>query len=780
MVSVNRNRIPRILAIIPAAIPSAIIYVVKPLVALAKRGLIVLEWMEEYRVTRERVAWCDALALIRNCEPVFSPNILGNARELNKPIIYDLDDNFWEIPIDTPDGRYLRAPERIEVLEGYLKQAALVRVYNDILREVVTKFNRQVVRLHPCIDLTLFPEEKIVRSEKARLVYSTTRDISDPLFQLIFDELRLFLTTYPEQVEAFLWGEAPLELSSLSNVTVLPIIPNYEEFLRKFSRSGFDVGLAPLISDRFHLSKTDTKFRDYGASHIAGIYSNAPVYSGSVQHGVTGLLVEHAPMAWFKAMEKLVFDSSLRKEIQENCYRFIKEHYRQEIMERTWVENLKAVLPNFEWPEAMIPDDLREPGLPRRISLEPVYEVEKAATQPGDAVLFEGGPILFGVSPEIDQAADPEQPLTHEADSIDLVVLYHTLHEGLNCERLFQDLFKISKHGAQVCVTMPYQFQKATDQARYPRLVFNENFPELVNSWVEADPKQGGARKHKTENGTDRNWSYFQPVRTEYFYFPKYRHLSDAEKKTAREQFLDVCDQVMVHFIVNKELASSKELQDMADQWDYYEPPQVTARRYQDLLETERETVADLQRVKQSAEKMSQQLEGLRSHSGYRALSRLANLTDYSKLLGAKYQQLLDDSLLFGGRLEGYRLMTGVNLQGVAFVDYTVELQKPNLSSVLIAPWMDLPQHSGILGLEIYCQQEKIRSEVVALGQIDLTIPLQISFEPIPGSNCDSIEIRIFVQGADRPVRILEWKKYAFFGLGILQRKPFMGFDFSN
>ncbi len=349
-----KHRLPYVLGALPAMIPPVMIYVVKPLLGLAQEGAIIFEAIPEYQATREKIEQCDVLVLCRNCEPIYR-SILENARELKKPIIYDLDDNFWEIPADTVDGRYLGSPERLGMLEDYLKVAALVRVYNPIIFNKVSSFNSNVVQLKPCIDLDLSPQKAVPKNNLCTsIVYPTTRGADDPMLNIILGDIDRVLTKYPDRAEAVFWGYSPESLRGHKNIKVLPIIKNYEEFIRSLAEGNYDIGLAPLLLNTFSLSKTDTKFRDYGACRIAGIYSNAEVYSNSVCHEETGLLVDNKPDAWFTAMERLILDENLRLKIQNAANLFIKEYYSQEKMEDAWMKQLTGLIPWMEWPDEQI------------------------------------------------------------------------------------------------------------------------------------------------------------------------------------------------------------------------------------------------------------------------------------------------------------------------------------------------------------------------------------------------------------------------------------------
>ena len=132
--------------------------------------------------------------------------------------------------------------------------------------------------------------------------------------------------------------------AALANVRHHGLICHYDRYLRRFSRAGYDIGLAPLPDDAFYRSKTNNKFREYGASGIAGIYSHVNVYSDCVRHEVTGLLAANDADSWHDALVRLIEDETLRTRIQRQARQYVREHYAQEKFEQLFLEQIQAVL----------------------------------------------------------------------------------------------------------------------------------------------------------------------------------------------------------------------------------------------------------------------------------------------------------------------------------------------------------------------------------------------------------------------------------------------------
>jgi hypothetical protein len=201
-----------------------------------------------------------------------------------------------------------------------------------------------VKRLKAGFDFELLRKETPrPQSQRVSIVYATSR-IVDTQYLLFTEAMKKVLDLYADKIELTIWGCQSSELVGYRGVTFAPLISDYDRFLREFSRHGFDIGLAPLEDTPFHRSKTNTKFRDYGACRVAGIYSNVPVYSSCVEHERTGYLVENTTESWFSGMCKLIEDASLRNKIQSAAYDEVYDQYRQQVVEDEWMVEIQELL----------------------------------------------------------------------------------------------------------------------------------------------------------------------------------------------------------------------------------------------------------------------------------------------------------------------------------------------------------------------------------------------------------------------------------------------------
>ncbi len=331
---------PRVVAILPRLCPSTWINIVKPLVALHEAGRVRAWVTLESMATPLDVNEADLVVFCRNVRPDRA-ELLRTAIAMGVPVLYDLDDNFFELPPDSASGRAFAQPDQLAMLTEYLTAASLVRVYSRPLLTRARLLNSHVEMVTSAVDLHQVRQPAKSSGGPVKLIYATSR-LDDSLGQIFLPALRRLMDEEGPRVEAHFWGPRPP--AELPAVRHHGVVHDYDRFLRRFSAAGFDIGLAPLADDVFHRSKTNTKFREYGACGIAGIYSDVEVYSDCVRHGETGLLVANDADAWYRALRQLVDDANLRKKIQQQARAEIEEYYSQETFEAVFLRQIEQLV----------------------------------------------------------------------------------------------------------------------------------------------------------------------------------------------------------------------------------------------------------------------------------------------------------------------------------------------------------------------------------------------------------------------------------------------------
>jgi ubiquinone/menaquinone biosynthesis C-methylase UbiE len=152
---------------------------------------------------------------------------------------------------------------------------------------------------------------------------------------------------------------------------------------------------------------------------------------------------------------------------------------------------------------------------------------------------------------------------------------------------------------------------------------------------------------------------------------------------------------------------------------------------------------------------------------------------DLSPHIDPSFQDLLDDSHLFLGNLRGYRLHPSEDLQAVRVLSYALALERPKLAGLALAPIVDLADEGGSLGIELATPDGlAVAGARVPLGGIAPHHPVRFEF-PALSPSVRSVVLRVDVRDTTTPVRLFEWRKRRFSGLGPLVTRPFCALIFA-
>lgn len=188
--------------------------------------------------------------------------------------------------------------------------------------------------------------------------------------------------------------------------------------------------------------------------------------------------------------------------------------------------------------------------------------------------------------PNVDVVADLNERLPFDDDAVSLLYSSHALEHVADLMSTMREIFRICKHGAQICIIAPYFDQKLNLANPYHLNVFNEHTPRFWTDW-EVGPAEtedyyhphadhwGLSRSDHSNPGLD-----LRLFKMEFFYFPAYRHLSTQQQRRYRQQRFDVCDQIMYHLVVWKpSSANSASMEEILSTLEPFEPPYIVHRK---------------------------------------------------------------------------------------------------------------------------------------------------------------------------------------------------------
>lgn len=330
-----------IICIVQTPVPSTEISIIRPFTHLQNEGAISWQLVKEAVFSPDVLHQADVVIFHRNCHPN-GLRILNAVKNAHIPIIYEIDDNYFDLPEDLPIGRYMRNPYVVKAIEQFLNSADIVKIGSPELIPFVSKYNQRTVYQPYAVDLNIINGMVISENPHFTIGYAGTIHHS-PDFHFMIEPIQRIAKDFPNIHWDFI-SCLPEDLKKLPNVHFTPFIPNYSAFLQDLYQRNWQIALCPLLDLPHNRCKTDNKLREYGACRIAGIYSNIPPYSNNVQPNETGILADNNEQAWFEAMRTLITDDALRSKIAAQARQWVETHRSIPVVAGQWLNLFEQIL----------------------------------------------------------------------------------------------------------------------------------------------------------------------------------------------------------------------------------------------------------------------------------------------------------------------------------------------------------------------------------------------------------------------------------------------------
>ncbi len=142
--------------------------------------------------------------------------------------------------------------------------------------------------------------------------------------QMILPVLAKIMRQFPN-VELHIVGELdiPEELNHVQErITAKPFV-SWEELPRLIA--SVDINIAPLCNTIFNAAKSENKWTEASLVKVPTVASKVGAMTRMIENGITGFLCENNE-EWLMTLEKLILDSTLRKQVGERAYQYVSKH----------------------------------------------------------------------------------------------------------------------------------------------------------------------------------------------------------------------------------------------------------------------------------------------------------------------------------------------------------------------------------------------------------------------------------------------------------------------
>lgn len=314
----------------------------RPFIELRRRGVLRYRLREILEVYDDDLDWAEVLVVVRAGEPA-TVELMRKAQARGIKVIFSWDDDFFSIPKEHAElYEFYNSPSVRLSLETMLREADLVKASTPRLATVSRQYTDRVITARAGFDFSLLPVSLDQRSDRRiRIGYFGSVGRGSE-FACVVEALKRISEEFHD-VDFEFFGFAPKDWTSLPRVSFFPFNSDYEASILALAERQWDIALAPLGMNDLNRAKNPTKYRDYGATRAAGVYSDIEPYRAAVRDGQTGLFAENTSDDWYMAIRRLVCDADLREKIAQAAYEDVLSNHGLEVGLNAWKDALRRV-----------------------------------------------------------------------------------------------------------------------------------------------------------------------------------------------------------------------------------------------------------------------------------------------------------------------------------------------------------------------------------------------------------------------------------------------------
>lgn len=319
-----------------------------PSAALSKRGHAVKQVAIGSTVPQHLMEWPDTVIFGRTYPSAYDPiKIMRDYKRLGKRVLYDMDDDFWQVAKDNPSANVSNALK--DQYEGMINEADAVITPSSALAKKFKKYFKKPIficsngidyevylerpREHEDLiigymgaashwkDLQLIGEVIDKLSEKYTFFFTIYGITGEPLEAAVYAYNKLLQNNLQPEKNAYFRSALDF-YAQLKRVRLLhiPFMPP-ELHPSVLSRADFDIGIAPLEDTEFNRGKSCIKYYEYAAVGTVTVASKVEPYSLECNY-----LAKNTFQDWYDKLERLIIDTEFRKELLAKQQAWVKEN----------------------------------------------------------------------------------------------------------------------------------------------------------------------------------------------------------------------------------------------------------------------------------------------------------------------------------------------------------------------------------------------------------------------------------------------------------------------
>lgn len=321
-----------------------------PTVALGKRGHAIKQVAMGNEIPQQFMEWPDTVIFGRVYATQHDPiKVMRDYKKLGKRVLYDLDDDIWQVAKDNPSQLVSNAMK--DQYEGMIKEADAVITPSPVLAKKFKKYfkNKPVFICPNGIDPNLYQERPHDNEDTLKIGYmgaaSHWKDLQ--LIGEVIAELNkkydFLFTIYGltgEPMEAAMYAyqkELQFNFQPEKNEYMKSALKFYDQLKSTrywhvpfmppelhpnvLAKCDLDIGIAPLEESEFNSGKSNIKFYEYASVGTLCVASDVKPYSEEVNYRAKNTFKD-----WYNKLEKLIVDKELRAKVLNEQRQWVQKN----------------------------------------------------------------------------------------------------------------------------------------------------------------------------------------------------------------------------------------------------------------------------------------------------------------------------------------------------------------------------------------------------------------------------------------------------------------------
>jgi glycosyltransferase involved in cell wall biosynthesis len=329
-----------------------------PSEALSIRGHGIKQVAMGVSFPKDLMEWPDTVVFGRTYASHFDPvKIMNDYKRLGKRVIYDMDDDFWQVAKDNPSVNVSNALK--DQYEGMIRVADAIITPSPVLAKKFKKHFKKPIFICPNgVDQAVYvprPREsdeltigymgaashwrdlRIIGEVVSKL--AEKHNFTFKLYGLVGESLEAAMYAYNRvlrdntQPEKNNYYRSALDFyAQLKNIRMwhIPFMPP-ELHPTVLGKCDFDIGIAPLEDTEFNRGKSCIKFYEYAAVGTVTLASKVEPYTQEVNY-----LAKNTFKDWYNKLEKLIVDKEFREKLLKEQQDWVFKNRSMEAIGLMW------------------------------------------------------------------------------------------------------------------------------------------------------------------------------------------------------------------------------------------------------------------------------------------------------------------------------------------------------------------------------------------------------------------------------------------------------------